>query len=84
MWVVLLIQLAENSSKSERKKQWRSQVTDDARAQHGHTAFLKTRGLLREAQMQLEEYGGPEDIFDSLRSVLGLGDRKYFGRYTCA
>ena len=52
MWVVLPIQLAENSSKRERKKH--SQVADDARAQHGHTAFLKIRGLLHEAQMQLE------------------------------
>ena len=37
----------------------RSQDTDDARAQDGHTAFLKIRGLLCEAvQKQLEGYGG--------------------------
>ena len=86
MWVVLPISLAENSSKRERKKQWHSQVTDDARAQHGRTAFLKTRGLLREAQIQLEEYGGSPKMFLTL--LLRLGHRSAFTvtslGYTCA
>ena len=38
------IKLENNFLTAQAARQWCSQVTDDARAQHGHTALLKTVG----------------------------------------